>query len=90
MDADSFRGEVFIKIPSSYLLSLSPGQSLSLQIEFSLEDPRGGIHFVLPDGEGALDEVRAFEAESRKIENTSDLFLHRFGPVIPHLNHILF
>lgn len=34
------------------------GRGLRIGIEFSLESPQGGMHFVVPEGEGSLVEVR--------------------------------
>lgn len=36
---------------------MSDGKLLRLSIEFSLEHPAGGIHFVVPDMEGTMAEV---------------------------------
>lgn len=33
------------------------GRGLRIGIEFSLESPQGGMHFVVPEGEGTLTEV---------------------------------
>lgn len=30
---------------------MAEGKPIKVAVEFSLEDPRGGIHFVVPDGE---------------------------------------
>ncbi len=35
----------------AYQLGLvAEGKPIKVAVEFSLEDPRGGIHFVVPDG----------------------------------------
>lgn len=31
--------------------------SLKINVEYSLEQPSGGIHFVIPEGDGSLVEV---------------------------------
>ena len=43
----------------SILYFLSELKPIRLTIEFSLEKPKGGIHFVVPDMEGSLHEKGA-------------------------------
>lgn len=33
---------------------IAEGKPLKVRVEFSLEDPQGGVHFVMPEGEGGL------------------------------------
>lgn len=42
-------GELIIVIPSEANHLIGEGRGLRVGIEFSLEDPEGGIHFVIPD-----------------------------------------
>jgi hypothetical protein len=50
-------GELVIRIPPEAQHLMTEGRSLRIGIEFSLEQPAGGLHFVVPAGEGTLAEV---------------------------------
>ncbi|GAB6030287.1 Transcription initiation factor TFIID subunit 2 [Chamberlinius hualienensis] len=56
VDSDMGSGELTIRIPSEAFHFVQDGKLLRLSIEFSLERPAGGIHFVIPEGEGSLAE----------------------------------
>ena len=56
-DPDGNLGEVVIRIPPEAQHLMTDGRSLRIGIEFSLEQPAGGLHFVVPPGEGSLAEV---------------------------------
>lgn len=56
-DPDANLGEVVIKIPTEATHLMTEGRPLRIGIEFSLEQPAGGLHFVVPQGEGSLAEV---------------------------------
>lgn len=56
-DPDANLGEVIIKIPSEANHLMAEGRPMRIGIEFSLEQPSGGLHFVVPPGEGTLAEV---------------------------------
>ena len=56
-DPDANLGELIIRIPSEAQHLMTEGRSLRIGIEFSLEQPAGGLHFVVPAGEGSLAEV---------------------------------
>ena len=43
-------GELNIKVPSDVLSTIAVGKPLTVSVEFSLENPQGGIHFVVPEG----------------------------------------
>ncbi|CAN8025935.1 unnamed protein product [Ixodes persulcatus] len=51
-------GEISVKVPSEafHLIQGDSPFSLRVSVEFSLERPQGGIHFVVPDCEGSLAE----------------------------------
>lgn len=49
-------GEVSVKVPSEAFHLVQEGKVLRVSVEFSLERPQGGIHFVVPDCEGSLAE----------------------------------
>ena len=56
-DPDSNKGEIVIKIPNEAAHLMVEGRPLRIGIEFSIEQPTGGLHFVTPPGEGTLAEV---------------------------------
>ena len=57
VDPDNNSGELVITIPPDAAHLVAEGEGLRIGIEFSLEQPQGGVHFVLPDCEGTLAEV---------------------------------
>ena len=57
IDPDNNAGELIISIPPEASHLVGEGRALRLGIEFSLEQPQGGVHFVNPDCEGTLAEV---------------------------------
>ncbi|CAG0909928.1 unnamed protein product, partial [Cyprideis torosa] len=69
VDADGLRGEVMVPLPPSLTAEMHPGHSIRVEVEFSLENPRGGIQFVLPEGEGSLEEraCHIFTQESSRL-----------------------
>nr|CAG4635921.1 EOG090X00M6 [Eubosmina coregoni] len=58
-DPDANLGELVIKIPTEATHLMTEGRPLRIGIEFSLEQPAGGLHFVVPQGEGSLAERSA-------------------------------
>lgn len=58
-DPDHNSGELHIQIPEEAAHLVGEGRGLRIGIEFSLESPQGGMHFVVPEGEGTLTEVSA-------------------------------
>lgn len=56
VDPDLNGGELNIKIPSEAFTQsmIADGKPLRVAVEFSLEEPKGGVHFVIPEGEGSL------------------------------------
>jgi transcription initiation factor TFIID subunit 2 len=57
IDPDNNSGELVICIPPEASHLVGEGRALRLGIEFSLEQPQGGVHFVIPNCEGTLAEV---------------------------------
>lgn len=57
IDPDNSAGELVINIPAEAVHLIAEGTALRVGIEFSLEQPEGGIHFVVPPGEGTFAEV---------------------------------
>lgn len=60
VDPDNNAGELVIQIPPDAAHHVAEGRNLRIGIEFSLEQPEGGVHFVLPNCEGTLAEVDYF------------------------------
>ncbi|XP_035219613.1 transcription initiation factor TFIID subunit 2-like [Stegodyphus dumicola] len=56
VDSDKGNGELSIKVPYDMMHLVTEGKSFRLSIEFALEKPQGGIHFVVPDCEGTMAE----------------------------------
>lgn len=52
VDPDVNAGELIIVIPPEANHLIGEGRGLRIGIEFSLEEPVGGIHFVIPNEEG--------------------------------------
>lgn len=48
VDPDLNSGELVIQIPAEGQHLIQEGRGLRISIEFSIENPKGGIHFVLP------------------------------------------
>lgn len=57
VDPDSNAGELVVQIPPDAAHLVAEGRGLRISIEFSLEQPQGGVHFVVPNCEGTLAEV---------------------------------
>jgi len=57
VDPDNNTGELIVQIPPDAAHLVVEGRSLRISIEFSLEQPQGGVHFVVPNCEGTLAEV---------------------------------
>lgn len=56
-DPDNNNGELVISLPIEVSTSISDGTSIKISVEYSLEQPSGGVHFVIPEGDGSLVEV---------------------------------
>lgn len=54
-DPDNNSGELVISLPME--VTISDGTSIKISVEYSLEQPSGGVHFVIPEGDGSLVEV---------------------------------
>lgn len=57
VDPDNNAGELVIQIPLDAAHLVAQARGLRISIEFSLEQPQGGVHFVVPNCEGTLAEV---------------------------------
>uniref|UniRef100_A0A8C7LFY0 Transcription initiation factor TFIID subunit 2 n=1 Tax=Oncorhynchus kisutch TaxID=8019 RepID=A0A8C7LFY0_ONCKI len=56
VDPDAGHGELVIKVPSELWKQGDEMNVLKVYIEFSLDQPKGGLHFVVPDVEGSMAE----------------------------------
>lgn len=56
-DPDANVGELVVKMPQDANQMMIDGQPMRIGVEFSIEQPKGGLHFVVPSGEGTLAEV---------------------------------
>jgi transcription initiation factor TFIID subunit 2 len=56
VDPDNNAGELVVTIPPEAAHLVAEGTALRVGIEFSLEQPQGGIHFVVPPKEGTYAE----------------------------------
>ncbi|CAH8829628.1 unnamed protein product [Trichobilharzia szidati] len=63
-DPDEGAGEVTVRLTSDFWPLVSQKSPFILTIEFSLNKPKSGFYFVVPEGEGSLTErgVHAFTA----------------------------
>ncbi|XP_030839037.1 transcription initiation factor TFIID subunit 2 [Strongylocentrotus purpuratus] len=73
VSSDRGYGELIVKIPKSAMNLVNDYKTLRLSIEFSLENPSGGIHFVVPDAEDTMAE-RAAHMFTYSLENSSRLW----------------
>ncbi|KAF7246909.1 Transcription initiation factor TFIID subunit 2 [Varanus komodoensis] len=56
VDPDAGNGELCIKVPSELRKHVDELKVLKVHINFSLDQPKGGLHFVVPNVEGSLAE----------------------------------
>uniref|UniRef100_A0A336MKX7 Transcription initiation factor TFIID subunit 2 n=1 Tax=Culicoides sonorensis TaxID=179676 RepID=A0A336MKX7_CULSO len=73
VDPDLNAGELVINVPPEAFHLIGDGRGLRVGIEFSLEDPKAGMHFVVPEGEGTMVE-RAAHMYTQNYENSSRLW----------------
>ncbi|TRY83311.1 hypothetical protein DNTS_006037 [Danionella cerebrum] len=59
VDPDSGNGELSIKVPSELWKQGDEMKVMKVFVEFSLDQPKGGLHFVVPDVEGSMAERAA-------------------------------
>lgn len=60
VDPDNNAGELVVTIPPEAAHLVAEGTALRVGIEFSLEQPQGALHFVVPPTEGSYVEVNIF------------------------------
>ncbi|KAI4499551.1 hypothetical protein M0802_005447 [Mischocyttarus mexicanus] len=73
VDTDNNVGELVVQIPPDAAHLVGEGRPLRIGIEFSLEQPQGGVHFVVPNCEGTLAE-RGAHMYTYSYENSSRLW----------------
>ncbi|XP_054712299.1 LOW QUALITY PROTEIN: transcription initiation factor TFIID subunit 2-like [Uloborus diversus] len=73
VDSDKGNGEISIKIPPDMMHLVTEMKSFRISIEFALEKPQGGIHFVVPDCEGSMAE-RCAHMFTYSTDNSSRLW----------------
>ncbi|XP_072045257.1 LOW QUALITY PROTEIN: transcription initiation factor TFIID subunit 2-like [Amphiura filiformis] len=73
VDPDKGNGELNIKIPQDAMYLVNEQKMLRVSIEFSLERPSGGMHFVVPEMEGSMAE-RGAHMFTYGIENACRLW----------------
>ncbi|CAH2285827.1 transcription initiation factor TFIID subunit 2 isoform X1 [Pelobates cultripes] len=56
VDPDAGNGELCIKVPCELWKHVDELKGLKVNIEFSLDQPKGGLHFVVPNVEGSMAE----------------------------------
>ncbi|XP_015908116.2 transcription initiation factor TFIID subunit 2 [Parasteatoda tepidariorum] len=56
VDSDKGNGELCIRVTPDLMHLVQEGKPLRISIDFALEKPQGGIHFVVPDCEGTMVE----------------------------------
>lgn len=59
VDPEIGRGELVIIVPSEAQHMIQEGKPLRVGVEFSIEKPQSGLHFVVPATEGTLSEKAA-------------------------------
>lgn len=65
VDPDNNAGELVVQIPPDVAHLVAESRGLRIGIEFSLEQPQGGVHFVVPNCEGTLAEVNLLRRDQR-------------------------
>lgn len=61
IDPDNNAGELVVTVPPEATHLIAEGTALRVGVEFSLEQPQGGIHFVVPQKkEGTNNEVKFY------------------------------
>ncbi|XP_058805308.1 transcription initiation factor TFIID subunit 2 [Phymastichus coffea] len=73
VDPDNNAGELVIQITPDVAHLVEEGKPIRIGIEFSLEQPQGGVHFVLPNCPGTLAEKGA-HMYTYSYENSSRLW----------------
>ncbi|SPP76981.1 blast:Transcription initiation factor TFIID subunit 2 [Drosophila guanche] len=63
-DPDVNNGELMIEVPPDGFSLIQEGRGLRISIEFSLEDPKSGVHFVIPQA----------DKDDEKLLNCSHMF----------------
>ncbi|CAH0555152.1 unnamed protein product [Brassicogethes aeneus] len=73
-DPDNNAGELILTIPPEAAHVISDGTKLTVGIEFSLEQPQGGLHFVVPETEAGTYAERGAHLYTYGYQNSSRLW----------------
>ncbi|BFZ20925.1 hypothetical protein BsWGS_23965 [Bradybaena similaris] len=73
VDPDLGNGEVVVALPPDVLTTVSALASFQVCIEFAIEQPQGGVHFVVPDLPGSMAE-RSAHMFTYGVENFSRMW----------------
>jgi len=73
MEPSEGGGELTIKLPKEAAPLAAAGRFIRISLEFVMANPKGGIHFAVPDGEGSLAE-RGAHVYSYNYGNSSRLW----------------
>lgn len=75
VDADRCHGEILVEIPTAFHHLVIEGRAVKLTIEFGVERPLGGLHFVVPpEGLNSTNAERAAHMYTSGFENCSRLW----------------
>ena len=67
VDPDHDGGEVLITVPLELAAEhIVVNKFFEITVEFSIEEPVGGLHFVIPDCEGSYAEVGSIDTYDRR------------------------
>ncbi|XP_073840548.1 TATA-box binding protein associated factor 2 isoform X2 [Musca autumnalis] len=73
-DPDANCGELLIQVPPEGYHMIQEGRGLRIGIEFSLENPQGGIHFVIPPTNDDDPQPNSAHMYTHSYENASRLW----------------
>ncbi|XP_062579980.1 transcription initiation factor TFIID subunit 2-like [Saccostrea cucullata] len=73
VDPDNGNGEITVRLPPEMYMHIAELRPFRVCIEFSLENPKGGLHFVIPDIQGSVHE-KAPHAFTGGLNNCSRLW----------------
>ncbi|GFR89331.1 transcription initiation factor TFIID subunit 2, partial [Elysia marginata] len=73
VDPDCGNGELVIKLPTEVLPAVTALGSFQMCVEFSVQQPQGGVHFVVPDMPGSMAE-RSAHMFTYGVENSSRMW----------------
>ena len=83
VDPDANGGELNIKVPPDVQSKISVGKPLTVSVEFSLENPQGGLHFVVPEGASNIvkkdsEASQGTSSSTTNVQSLADRAAHMF------------